>query len=136
MFGYDSVQSVEYTITTPMLFATLLVAGAPTVPAGMVQWAFGCLTASHMLVIPVLYLSHMLSRMKTRHRIIKSNRQDAVFLPWYYFTGCILTLLAACALLQVCLFSCLHCFSYSFVCVCVNGWDLTNAPAFSRLLDS
>lgn len=89
----DSVQSMEYTITTPLLFATLLAAASPDVPTGMVQWAFGCLTASHMLCIPVLYLSHVLS----------SKRQDPpnIWLPWSYMTGSILLLLAACALLQV-----------------------------------
>ena len=101
----DSVQSMEYTITTPMLFATLLAAASPDVPTGMVQWAFGCLTASHMLCIPVLYLSQVLSR--------KKKEPAKTWLPWSYMTGSILLLLAACALLQVAglLISCIYLYS-------------------------
>lgn len=95
----DSVQSLEYTITTPLLFATLLAAGSPSVPAGMVQWAFGCLTASHMLCIPVLYLSHIYSR--------KMAEPQKGFLPWIYMIWAIVLLLAACAILQVTQHTCL-----------------------------
>ena len=53
----DSVQSMEYTITTPLFSAILLVFVSPTVPTGMVQWLFACLLVSHTLCIPILYLS-------------------------------------------------------------------------------
>ena len=89
----DSVQSLEYTITTPLLFATVLAAASPIVPTGLVQWAFGCLTGSHMLCIPVLYLSHIFSR--------KRENPPPVWLPWNNMVGAILLLLVACALLQL-----------------------------------
>ncbi len=53
------MQSMEYTITTPLLSAIILAASSPTVPTGMVQWLFVCLLASHLLCTPILYLSHI-----------------------------------------------------------------------------
>jgi hypothetical protein len=49
---------MEYTITTPLFSAIMLATVAPTVPTGMVQWLFVCLVASHLLCIPILYMSH------------------------------------------------------------------------------
>lgn len=60
----DSVHGVESTITTPMLFATYLAAISPDVSTAMVQWTFGCLSTSHLLVIPLMYMSHLYSEMK------------------------------------------------------------------------
>ena len=54
----DSAQAIEYAITTPLLFATLLAASSPTVSTGLVQWAYGSLLASHLLVVPLMYLGH------------------------------------------------------------------------------
>ena len=60
----DSVQSMEYTITNPLLSAILLASISSTVPTGMVQWLFACLFVSHLLCTPILYLSHHSAKYK------------------------------------------------------------------------
>jgi hypothetical protein len=60
----DSVQSMEYTITNPLLSAILLASISSTVPTGMVQWLFACLFVSHLLCTPILYMSHLSAEYK------------------------------------------------------------------------
>ena len=98
----DSVQGMEYTITTPLLFATLLAAICPEVPTSMVQWTYGCLTASHLLTIPVLYLSHVYVQQKNRKDLkeAKDANGNAVYIPWMILKLAILSLLISCAMLQ------------------------------------
>lgn len=55
----DSIQSMDYTITTPLLFASILPVISPTVATGMVQLMMGAFLGSHLLCIPILYMSHM-----------------------------------------------------------------------------
>jgi hypothetical protein len=63
----DSVQSLEYTITNPILLATILAAASPTVPTSMVQYAYGCLLASHILCMPIMYLGHMIAQHESKN---------------------------------------------------------------------
>lgn len=87
----DSVQSMGYTLTNPLLFASILPVLSPTVPTGMVQWVFGSLLGSHLLCIPILYMSHMSAtyrRMYPGHFHWKTN---AVAIACF---------LGACAILQ------------------------------------
>jgi len=63
----DSVQSMEYTITNPLLSAILVASISPTVPTGMVQLLFVCLLASHLLCTPILYLSHLTASYSKKH---------------------------------------------------------------------
>lgn len=58
----DSVQSLEYTITTPLLSAVVVSAISPTIPTGLVQWVAVSLLVSHLLCMPILYLSHFLAK--------------------------------------------------------------------------
>ena len=60
----DSVQSLEYTITNPLLSATAVAAICANIPTGMVQWIFVCLLASHLLCIPILYMTHHLAKVE------------------------------------------------------------------------
>jgi len=90
----DSVQNMEFTITTPLLFATMLVALSPAVPTAMVQWSFACLLGSHLLCIPVLYLSHMSIDLKKRGGDWSSYVSGAL-------TQGVLVLLIACAVFQL-----------------------------------
>lgn len=62
----DSVQDMEFTITTPLLFASILASVSPTVPTAMVQWSFACLVGSHLLCIPIMYMCHLSVSMKKR----------------------------------------------------------------------
>ena len=96
------MQGMEYTITTPLLFATLLAAICPEVPTSMVQWTYGCLTASHLLTIPVLYLSHVYVQQKNRKDLkeAKDANGNAVYIPWMILKLAILSLLISCAMLQ------------------------------------
>ena len=89
----DSVQNMEYTITTPLMSAVLVAAMSPTIPTGMVQWVLVCLLASHLLCIPVVYLSHMCSKY--------ASQQDGTFR--FHNTAMklgIAMLLAVCIILQ------------------------------------
>lgn len=88
----DSVQSMEYTITTPLFSAILLASVSSTVPTGMVQWLFTCLLVSHILCIPILFLSHLSVKYKD--------------FEYTYFHGSAINtsvglLLVACVMLQV-----------------------------------
>lgn len=88
----DSIQGMEYTITTPLLFATLLAAISPAIPTGMVQWVFGSLLASHILCIPILYLGHLSSTY--------SNEYDQQF-HWTTNAIAVLCFFVACATMQI-----------------------------------
>ena len=93
---YDSVQSMEYTITTPLFSAIILASISPTVPTGMVQWLFGCLLTSHLLCIPILYLSYLSQTYKnSQHIQIHSGGMNLA----------IVLLLVACVALQAMAFS-------------------------------
>jgi hypothetical protein len=85
---------MEFTITTPLLFATLLVALSPSVPTAMVQWSFACLLGSHLLCIPVLYLSHLSMELKKRDAGWNSYIAGAL-------TQAVVVLLIACAVFQL-----------------------------------
>lgn len=87
----DSVQCMEYTITTPLLFAVAVVAASPSIPTGMVQWVYGSLLASHILTIPVLYLTH---HAKLNIRAWNDFKQNANAMA----IGCFLV---ACAIMQL-----------------------------------
>lgn len=87
----DSIQSMEYTITSPLLFATILAAISKSVSTGMVQWAFGAMVASHLLTIPILYSSHLSSCYKERY---------PKHFHWGSHTMGTLMLLVACAIMQ------------------------------------
>lgn len=65
----DSVQSLEYTITTPLLSAVVVAAISPNIPTGMVQWVAVCLLVSHLLCTPILYFSHFLSKYASNETI-------------------------------------------------------------------
>ena len=58
----DTVQNMEFAITTPLMSAVLLASFSPTVPTGMVQLLFLLLLCSHILCIPALYISNMCKR--------------------------------------------------------------------------
>lgn len=60
----DIVKSLEYAITTPLMSAVLLASFSPTVPTGVVQILFLLLLASHLLFVPVMYLSNLYKRME------------------------------------------------------------------------
>lgn len=90
----DSVQNMEYTITTPLLFASILASVSPTVPTAMVQWSFACLVGSHLLCIPVMYMSHMAISMKKK--ATDSTSYVAIGLA-----HAVAILLVACAFLQL-----------------------------------
>lgn len=87
----DSAQAIEYTITTPLLFATILAATSPNVSTGLVQWAYGCLAASHLLVVPLMYTGHFYAM----HKGSKQSWQ------WQPLLMSALALLVACAMLQI-----------------------------------
>ena len=63
----DTVKTLEYAITTPLMSAVLLASFSPTVPTGVVQLLFLLLLASHILCVPVTYLSNMYKRMQTSY---------------------------------------------------------------------
>ncbi len=87
----DSVQSLEYTITNPILLATILAAASPTVPTAMVQYAFGCMLASHILCMPIMYIGHL----TLKH---EKASKDAYW--WYSSKVGVVMLLVACATYQ------------------------------------
>lgn len=86
----DSMHGIEYAITTPMLFATILAAMSPTVPTGIVQWAFGCLTASHLLVVPLMYMSHLFSEYSSKDKVKTGSLLASIIFTMF-----------ACAILQL-----------------------------------
>ena len=83
---------MEYTITTPLLFSSILASMAPTVPTAMVQWSFACLMGSHILCMPVLYLSHLAIQCMKRQNWNKYVSESLVQAVWF--------ILVACAILQ------------------------------------
>lgn len=60
----DTVQTMEYAITTPLMFAILLASFSPTVPTGMVQLLYVLHLTSNMLNIGMLSSSNTYKRMK------------------------------------------------------------------------
>jgi hypothetical protein len=103
----NSVQSMEYTITNPLLSAALLAAVSPTVPTGMVQWLFACLFVSHLLCMPILYLCHI---------IVKYNKDHYMYFhSKCMYTGLVLLLLS-CIILQA------NAFAIKFIYV-TGSWD-------------
>ncbi len=88
----DTVQCLEYAITTPLMSAILLSSFSPAVPTGVVQLLYILMLASHLLCIPVLYLSNLYKRM---------NKDYGDYIhPRCLATG-IFLLLGACYILQI-----------------------------------
>ena len=83
----DSVQSLEYTITNPLLSATAVAAICANIPTGMVQWIFVFLLASHLLCIPILYMTHHLAKVETG-----DMKQDSLRLSILMFLLCFIAL--------------------------------------------
>lgn len=50
----DNVRCIEYAITEPLLFASVLVSVAPSVPTGIVQLCYATMMGFHLLCIPLL----------------------------------------------------------------------------------
>lgn len=89
----DSVQSMEYTITNPLMSAVIVASISPNIPTGMVQWVAVSLLASHLLCTPILYLSHFVAK-----HSYDQVEKGVYFTPIKYT---IALLLASCILLQV-----------------------------------
>jgi hypothetical protein len=84
---------MEYTITTPLLFATAVAAISPTIPTGMVQYVYGSLLASHILTVPVLYVSHIYDSYL--------RNMDQSYFKKYACAYAIACFLFACAIMQL-----------------------------------
>lgn len=50
----DVVRCIEYAIVDPLLFASVLISAAPSVPTGIVQLCYATMMGFHLLCIPLL----------------------------------------------------------------------------------